>query len=88
MGLFIWILIGSLIGWAACLFKKNKSNAQKVEKILAGMSGGVIGGLLTNVFYPPGGIHITFTWQTTITSLIGAIIVLAIYFFFDQKVHY
>ena len=85
MGLVIWLLIGAAIGWAAALIRKSDKKVIRNECILAGVVGGAIGGLLINVFFPPGGIHINFTWQTTIAAALGAVIVLFVYFVFDRK---
>lgn len=88
MGLLIWLIIGALFGWSANILRKTKLNAHRLECVFAGMTGGVIGGLLTNVFYPPGGIHIHFSWQTAITAALGAVVILFVYFIFDKKIRY
>ncbi len=88
MGLMIWILIGAIVGWLANSLRKTKKTAANVECVLAGIAGGTIGGLLTNVFYPPGGLNISFTWQTAFAALVGALAVLSIYFIFERKLHY
>lgn len=85
MGLLVWLIIGVLIGWITTLLRKNDKNTLKLECILTSMTGAVIGGLLINVFYGPGGIHISFSWQTTIAAVIGAVMVLFFYFLFHRK---
>jgi uncharacterized membrane protein YeaQ/YmgE (transglycosylase-associated protein family) len=85
MGLITWIIIGAAVGWLANRIRKSDKTTINLECILAGMAGGTIGGLLTNVFYPPGGLNINFTWQTAISAAIGSFFVLMAYFVFEQK---
>ncbi len=88
MGLIIWIIIGAVVGWLANRIRKTNKTALNLECILAGSAGGTIGGLLTNVFYPPGGLNINFTWQTAISAIFGSMLVLMAYFIFERKLHY
>jgi uncharacterized membrane protein YeaQ/YmgE (transglycosylase-associated protein family) len=88
MGLLIWILIGAGVGWLANLLRKNNQSGLGLECILAGIAGGTIGGLLTNVFYPPGGLNINFTWPTALSAGVGAISVILVYFIFERKLNY
>ncbi|MAT44297.1 MAG: hypothetical protein CL609_18350, partial [Anaerolineaceae bacterium] len=85
MGLITWIIIGAAVGWLANRIRKSDKSTINLECILAGMAGGTIGGLLTNVFYPPGGLNINFTWQTAISAAIGSFFVLMAYFVFERK---
>lgn len=85
MGLLSWTIIGMLIGWFSNQINKSPLKSIQYERLLAGLAGGLTGGLLTNVFYPPGGLHIDFRWQSTLFSLVGALFMVLVYFLIYRR---
>lgn len=79
MGLITWIIMGGLTGILASLIIRKTRKILTFECILAGIAGALTAGILTNVFFPPGGIHITFSWQSAISASFGAWLVIFSY---------
>lgn len=44
MGLFMWIVIGGLIGWLAAKTMKNTESQELISNIIVGMVGAIMGG--------------------------------------------
>lgn len=78
MGILSWTIVGVLAGWITNQIFKIPSQQMRLERIVAGVAGGLTGGLLSNVFFPPGGIHLNFRWQSTIFSILGATIIILV----------
>lgn len=76
MYILMWIIFGGLIGWFASLLTHNNSSMGIVANVIVGLIGAVIGGLITSLL-GWGDVSI-FTWQGTVFSVLGAIILLAI----------
>jgi uncharacterized membrane protein YeaQ/YmgE (transglycosylase-associated protein family) len=73
IGFIIWIVIGGIVGWLASLIMRTDAQQGILLNIVVGIVGAFIAGLIFG-----GGINQGITVWTFITSLIGAIILLAI----------
>ena len=79
MGIIAWIVMGLIAGAVAKLILPGKQGGGWIITIILGIVGAFIGGLLGNVIW---GLDISgFNFQTFITAVVGAIIVLLIYGF-------
>ncbi len=76
MGLISWLIVGGLAGWIASLIMKRDADMGIVANIICGLGGSVGGGWVVGLFakVPPK----TFSFSTLLTSILGAVIVLAI----------
>jgi uncharacterized membrane protein YeaQ/YmgE (transglycosylase-associated protein family) len=73
IGFIIWIVIGGIVGWLASLVMRTDAQQGVLLNIVVGIVGAFIAGLIFG-----GSINNGITVWTFITSLIGAIILLAI----------
>ena len=73
MGIIIWLIIGGIVGWLASMVMRTDAQQGILLNIVVGIIGAFIGGLIFG-----GSINDGITVWTFITSLIGAIILLAI----------
>jgi uncharacterized membrane protein YeaQ/YmgE (transglycosylase-associated protein family) len=77
MGIIAWIVMGLLAGAVAKLILPGKQAGGWIITILLGIVGAFVGGFLGNVLF---GLDISgFNFETFITAVVGAIIVLLIY---------
>ena len=73
MGIILWLVIGAVIGWLAGLIMRD--NAGILTNMVVGIVGAAIGGFL----FAGGTINnATLTTSSFLTSLLGAVILLAI----------
>lgn len=76
MYILLWILFGGLIGWLASIVMHADNRMGIVSNIVVGLIGSLVGGLIADgLGY--GSIN-AFTWEGTLFSLMGAIILLAV----------
>lgn len=73
MGFILWLVIGGLIGWVASMIMRTDAQQGIFLNIIVGIVGAFIGGLLFG-----GSINEGITLTTVLTSLVGAVILLAI----------
>ncbi|MBX9881429.1 MAG: GlsB/YeaQ/YmgE family stress response membrane protein [Sphingomonas sp.] len=73
MGLIVWLVVGGVVGWLASLVMRTDAQQGLVLNIVVGIIGAFIGGLLFR-----GSINDGITVYSFITSLVGAIILLAL----------
>ena len=73
VGIIVWLIIGGVVGWLASLIMRTDGQQGILLNIVVGIVGAFIAGLIFG-----GGINQAITVTTFITSLIGAIILLAI----------
>jgi uncharacterized membrane protein YeaQ/YmgE (transglycosylase-associated protein family) len=73
IGIIIWLIVGGIVGWLASLVMRTDAQQGILLNIVVGIVGAFIAGLIFG-----GGINQAITVTTFITSLIGAIILLAI----------
>jgi len=75
MGLILWLIIGGVIGWLASIVMRTDAQQGIFLNIIVGIIGAFIGGLV----FTGGNINnAPLTVYTFLTSLVGAIILLAI----------
>lgn len=73
MGIILWLIIGGVIGWLASIIMRTDAQQGIFLNIVVGIVGAFVGGLLFG-----GSINNGLTIYTFISSLVGAIILLAI----------
>lgn len=73
VGLIIWLVVGGVVGWLASMVMRTDAQQGILLNIVVGIIGAFIGGLLFG-----GSINAGVTLYTFISSLVGAIILLAI----------
>jgi len=75
MGLILWLVIGGVIGWLASIVMRTDAQQGILLNIVVGIVGAFIGGLI----FSGGNINnAPLTLYTFLTSLLGAVILLAI----------
>lgn len=74
MGLILWLVVGGVIGWLASLVMRTDAQQGLLLNIVVGIVGAFVGGLLFGGSINSGAITIS----TFLTSLVGAIVLLAI----------
>jgi len=74
MGLIIWLVVGGVVGWLASLVMRTDAQQGLLLNIVVGIVGAFIGSLLFGGSINSGVITVT----TFLTSLVGAIVLLAI----------
>ncbi|MBX3593378.1 GlsB/YeaQ/YmgE family stress response membrane protein [Sphingomonas sp.] len=74
VGFILWLVIGGVIGWLASIVMRTDAQQGILLNIVVGIVGAFIGGLLFGGSINGGAI----TVMTFVTSLVGAIILLAI----------
>jgi len=73
MGIIIWLIVGGVIGWLASMVMRTDAQQGIILNIVVGIVGAFIGGLLFG-----GSINAGITLYTVLSSLVGALILLAI----------
>ncbi|MGN6268424.1 MAG: GlsB/YeaQ/YmgE family stress response membrane protein [Sphingomonas sp.] len=73
VGIIVWLIVGGVVGWLASLVMRTDAQQGILLNIVVGIVGAFIAGLIFG-----GGINQAITVTSFITSLIGAIILLAI----------
>jgi uncharacterized membrane protein YeaQ/YmgE (transglycosylase-associated protein family) len=75
MGLILWLVIGGVIGWLASILMRTDAQQGILLNVVVGIVGAFIGGLI----FTGGNINnAPLTLYTFLTSLLGAVILLAI----------
>jgi len=75
MGLILWLIIGGVVGWLASIVMRTDAQQGILLNVVVGIIGAFIGGLI----FTGGTINnAPLTLYTFLTSLVGAIILLAI----------
>ncbi|OJX38326.1 MAG: hypothetical protein BGO78_09995 [Chloroflexi bacterium 44-23] len=85
MGLLSWTIIGVLAGWLTNQIAKMPIYQIRSERMLAGLSGALTGGILANVLFSPDGFTIDFRWQSALIALFGAVAIIGLYFLLEQR---
>jgi uncharacterized membrane protein YeaQ/YmgE (transglycosylase-associated protein family) len=73
VSIIVWLIVGGVVGWLASLVMRTDAQQGVLLNIVVGIVGAFIAGLIFG-----GGINQAITVSSFITSLIGAIILLAI----------
>jgi uncharacterized membrane protein YeaQ/YmgE (transglycosylase-associated protein family) len=75
MGLILWLIIGGVVGWLASIIMRTDAQ----QGILLNVVVGVVGAFVAGLIFSGGNINnAPLTVYTFLTSLVGAIILLAI----------
>jgi len=74
MGLFMWLVVGGVIGWIASMIMRT--NAQ--QGIFLNVVVGIVGAMIATVIFGGSINNSSLTLSTFLTSLAGAVILLAI----------
>lgn len=75
MGLILWLIIGGVVGWLASIVMRTDAQQGIILNVVVGIVGAFIAGLI----FSGGNINnAPLTLYTFLTSLVGAIILLAI----------
>lgn len=75
----VWIIVGAFIGWLASLIMHTDSQQGTLLDIVVGIAGAFVAGLVINPLVGGGNINQgNFQLVSLFTSLVGAIILLAI----------
>jgi uncharacterized membrane protein YeaQ/YmgE (transglycosylase-associated protein family) len=75
MGLIVWLIIGGVVGWLASIVMRTDAQ----QGIFLNIIVGIIGAFLAGLIFSGGTINnAPLTLYTFLTSLVGAIILLAI----------
>jgi uncharacterized membrane protein YeaQ/YmgE (transglycosylase-associated protein family) len=72
MALFLWLLVGSVVGWLSTLLVRDKAQRRISRSVYAGVAGAFVGGLAWGLF-----VNADVSISGLIASLIGAIIALS-----------
>jgi uncharacterized membrane protein YeaQ/YmgE (transglycosylase-associated protein family) len=73
MGVIIWLIVGGVVGWLASMVMRTDAQQGLLLNIVVGIVGAFIASLIFGA-----GINEGITITTFLTSLVGAIILLAI----------
>src|SRR5262245_29136572 len=85
MNFILWIVIGGIIGWVASMIMGTNDSQGKVLNVIVGVIGAALGGLLLAPLLGTGTINQgDFSVGSLVTSLLGAVILLAIVGFFRK----
>ena len=79
MGIIIWLLVGGVVGWLASLVMRTDAQQGILLNIVVGIVGAVLAGWLISPLVGVGTINQGFSIGTFLVSLVGAIILLAIF---------
>lgn len=74
MGIILWLVIGGVVGWLASMVMRTDAQQGIILNIVVGIVGAAIATLLFGGSINNAGLSVT----TFLTSLIGAIILLAV----------
>jgi uncharacterized membrane protein YeaQ/YmgE (transglycosylase-associated protein family) len=79
MNFIIWLIVGGLIGWVASMIMRTDAQQGVVLNVVVGIVGAFLGGWLIAPMIGSGTINSNdFSIYGLISSLIGAVILLAI----------
>ena len=82
MSIIAWLLVGLVAGWIANLIMGGRGSI--VTDLLLGIVGAIVGGFVAGLLF--GGDFISgFNFTTVIVSVIGALIVVALYRAFTRQ---
>lgn len=74
MGIIIWLVVGGVVGWLASMVMRTDAQ----QGILLNIVVGIVGAFIAGLIFGAGSINNGITVTTFLTSLVGAIILLAI----------
>ena len=79
MNFIIWLVVGGLIGWVASMIMKTDAQQGVILNVVVGIVGSMLGGWFIAPLLGTGTVNTTdFSVMGLLSSLIGAVILLAI----------
>ena len=79
MNFIIWLVVGGLIGWVASMIMKTDAQQGVILNVVVGIVGAMLGGWFVAPLLGTGTINQNdFSFMGLLSSLIGAVILLAI----------
>ena len=79
MNFIIYLIAGGIVGYVASLIMKTNSQQGPLLDVVVGIVGAVLAGYLLSPLLGIGTINDAVTISTLVLSVVGAVIVLAIY---------
>lgn len=77
--------MGGIVGWIASMIMGNNAQQGIIFNVVVGIVGALIGGWLIGPLLGAGSINDGITIMSFVVSLIGAVILLAIVYFFRRS---
>jgi uncharacterized membrane protein YeaQ/YmgE (transglycosylase-associated protein family) len=77
--------MGGIVGWIASMIMGNNAQQGIIFNVVVGIIGALIGGWLIGPLLGAGSINDGITIMSFVVSLIGAVILLAIVYFFRRS---
>jgi uncharacterized membrane protein YeaQ/YmgE (transglycosylase-associated protein family) len=77
--------MGGIVGWIASMIMGNNAQQGIILNVVVGIVGALIGGWLIGPLLGAGSINDGITIMSFVVSLIGAVILLAIVYFFRRS---
>jgi uncharacterized membrane protein YeaQ/YmgE (transglycosylase-associated protein family) len=75
----VWLIVGGVIGWVASMIMRTDAQQGILLNVVVGIVGAALGGWLLSPLFGTGTINQNvFSLPALLTSLIGAVILLAI----------
>lgn len=84
MGLLSWMITGYGVGWMTNFFFKRRCKIIRAGRVLAGLSGALVGGFLANIFFYGSALNLSFAWQSFFVSIICSIL-LVVFSFLETR---
>ena len=86
MNLIIWLVVGGVIGWLACIMMKTDGQQGVFLNVVVGIVGSMLGGWFISPLVGVGTINKdNFSLPALLVSFFGAVILLAIVNMFRRK---
>ncbi len=86
MDIIAWIIMGALVGWIASMIMGTNARQGAVGNIVVGILGAFLGGFVMHLFNNAGASATNaFSVRNFIVSLIGAVILLALFRMFNRN---
>ena len=78
MGFIVWIIVGGIVGWLASLIMKTDAQQGLFLNVVVGIVGAAVAGFLISPMLGVGSINTGISVASTLVSLVGAVILLAL----------
>ena len=78
MGFIVWIIVGGIVGWLASLIMKTDAQQGLFLNVVVGIVGAAVAGFLISPMLGVGSINTGISVASTLVSLLGAVILLAL----------
>lgn len=86
MNFIIWLIVGSLVGWVAGIIMGTNRRKGLLMNIIVGIVGAFLAGIVLTPYFGISTINQNnFSFPSLMVSLLGAIILLAIFSLFNRR---